>query len=169
MNTNETPDARDTAGASAGGVLIERDGPVAILTLNRPKQLNALSVALRRDIVKAIRELSAATDVRAIVFTGNGRAFSAGVDLKEAGQQGFSLGTEKNTDDPGALEYADVVVQAVGPSAEGCRDRGYSGRLEHAEPIDDLDAQRRSHRGPAGLGVHRNLGGAGRGHYRSIH
>jgi hypothetical protein len=36
MNTNETPDARDTAGASAGGVLIERDGPVTIVSIDRP-------------------------------------------------------------------------------------------------------------------------------------
>ncbi len=73
-------------------LLVERDGPVAVLTLNRPKQLNALSVSLRVDIVRTIRDLSASDDVRAIVLTGNGRAFSAGVDLKEAGQKGFSLG-----------------------------------------------------------------------------
>jgi len=75
-------------------LLVERDGPVAVLTLNRTKQLNALSVALRADIVRTIRELSADPDIRAIVFTGSGRAFSAGVDLKEAGQSGFALGTE---------------------------------------------------------------------------
>jgi enoyl-CoA hydratase len=73
-------------------LLVERDGAVAVLTLNRPKQLNALSVALRTQIVRTVREISAASDVRAIVLTGNGRAFSAGVDLKEAGQKGFSLG-----------------------------------------------------------------------------
>lgn len=73
-------------------LLVERDGAIAVLTLNRPKQLNALSVALRRQIVKTVREISAANDVRAIVLTGSGRAFSAGVDLKEAGQLGFSLG-----------------------------------------------------------------------------
>lgn len=73
-------------------LLVERDGAVAVLTLNRAKQLNALSVALRTQIVKTVREISAADDVRAIVLTGSGRAFSAGVDLKEAGQKGFSLG-----------------------------------------------------------------------------
>ncbi len=73
-------------------LLVERDGAIAVLTLNRPKQLNALSVALRTQIVKTVREISAANDVRAIVLTGSGRAFSAGVDLKEAGQLGFSLG-----------------------------------------------------------------------------
>ena len=73
-------------------LLVERDGAIAVLTLNRPKQLNALSVALRTQIVKTVREISAANDVRAIVLTGSGRAFSAGVDLKEAGKRGFSLG-----------------------------------------------------------------------------
>jgi enoyl-CoA hydratase len=81
-------------------LLVERDGPVAILTLNRPKQLNALSVQLRVDIVRTVRELSAQDDVRAIVLTGNGRAFSAGVDLKEAGRQGFSLGVGERKAEP---------------------------------------------------------------------
>lgn len=76
-------------------ILLEssEDG-VVTLTLNRPKQLNALSVALRADIVASIKRLSADEACRVIVFTGNGRAFTAGVDLKEAGQSGFSLGTE---------------------------------------------------------------------------
>jgi enoyl-CoA hydratase len=81
-------------------LLVERDGPVAILTLNRPKQLNALSVQLRVDVVRTVRELSAQNDVRAIVLTGNGRAFSAGVDLKEAGRQGFSLGVGERKAEP---------------------------------------------------------------------
>jgi len=81
-------------------LLVDRDGAVATLTLNRPKQLNALSVQLRVDIVRTIRELSASSDVRAIVLTGNGRAFSAGVDLKEAGQRGFSLGVGERKVEP---------------------------------------------------------------------
>ena len=81
-------------------LLVEIDGPVAILTLNRPKQLNALSVQLRVDIVRTVKELSARNDVRAIVLTGNGRAFSAGVDLKEAGRQGFSLGVGERKAEP---------------------------------------------------------------------
>ncbi len=87
-------------------LLVERDGPVAILTLNRPKQLNALSVALRVEIVRTVREISASEDVRAVVLTGSGRAFSAGVDLKEAGQRGFSLGV-------GAQSNADMDLAAA--------------------------------------------------------
>lgn len=97
-------------------LLVERDGPVATLTLNRPKQLNALSVALRVEIVKTIRALSASDDVRAIVLTGNGRAFSAGVDLKEAGQKGFSLGVggQANADMDLAAAFADCPWPVIG-------------------------------------------------------
>lgn len=75
-------------------VLVEKDGPVAIVTLNRPDALNALSQALRREIVKTFQVLAKDEDVRAVVLTGAGRAFTAGVDLKEAGQAGFALGTD---------------------------------------------------------------------------
>ena len=85
----------DATTAAAEPILLEaRDGGVVTLTLNRPKQLNALSVALRADIVNTVKRLSQDDETRVIIVTGNGRAFTAGVDLKEAGQSGFSLGTE---------------------------------------------------------------------------
>jgi enoyl-CoA hydratase len=97
-------------------LLVARDGPVAVLTLNRAKQLNALSVQLRVDIVRTIREMSASNDVRAIVLTGNGRAFSAGVDLKEAGQMGFSLGVgaQANADMDLAAAFASCPWPVIG-------------------------------------------------------
>lgn len=75
-------------------VLVERDGPVAIVTLNRPDALNALSRALRARIVEVFAELAEDDTVRAAVLTGTGRAFTAGVDLKEAGETGFALGAD---------------------------------------------------------------------------
>ena len=97
-------------------LLVERDGPVAVLTLNRAKQLNALSVQLRVDVVRTIREISASNGVRAIVLTGSGRAFSAGVDLKEAGQRGFSLGvgTQANADMDLAAAFAGCPWPVIG-------------------------------------------------------
>lgn len=80
---------------AADKILLEdHNEGVVTLTLNRPKQLNALSVALRAEIVAGIKRLSEDKSCRVIIFTGSGRAFTAGVDLKEAGQQGFSLGTD---------------------------------------------------------------------------
>jgi enoyl-CoA hydratase len=60
-----------------------RDG-IAILTLNRPRQMNALSAELRRRFVAAVDELAADDRVAVVIITGAGeKAFTAGVDLKE--------------------------------------------------------------------------------------
>ena len=64
-------------------VLVEVDGPVATVTLNRPDARNALSRALRKAIFTTLRDLDARDDLAAIVLTGADPAFCAGVDLKE--------------------------------------------------------------------------------------
>ncbi|MDP3659834.1 enoyl-CoA hydratase [Phenylobacterium sp.] len=69
-------------------LLIERDGAVAILTLNRPEKLNALSGELRRALHHALHDLDADESCGAIILTGAGdRAFTAGMDLKEAAER----------------------------------------------------------------------------------
>lgn len=78
-------------------VLTERHGAVMLVTLNRPDALNALSRALRAEIVRVFTELKDDPDIRAVVLTGNGRAFTAGIDLKEAGQTGFALGADEDS------------------------------------------------------------------------
>jgi len=80
-------------------VQITRDDAIAIVTLNRPNELNALSRALILEIVNAFTQLAKEEDIRAIVLTGNGRAFSAGIDLKEAGQIGLGPNAEGASDD----------------------------------------------------------------------
>lgn len=62
-------------------VLSERRGPVALITLNRPDLLNALSVSLAKELATTIEEAAADRAVRAIVVTGAGRAFCAGGDI----------------------------------------------------------------------------------------
>ena len=64
-------------------ILSERDGPVGIVTLNRPKQLNALSGALMTELVGALEEHERDETIRAIVLTGGPSVFAAGADLKE--------------------------------------------------------------------------------------
>jgi enoyl-CoA hydratase len=70
-------------GAVDAAVLVERDGFVATVTLNRAAQLNALSDELMRALVAAVTELDEDRDVRAIVVTGSERAFAAGADIKQ--------------------------------------------------------------------------------------
>ena len=66
-----------------GTVLYERDGHVALLTLNRPDALNAVNSALADELGDHLERAVADAEVRAIVVTGAGRAFCAGADLKE--------------------------------------------------------------------------------------
>lgn len=125
--------------ASEPLLLVEREGPVAVLTMNRPKQLNALSVALRTEMVRVVRELSAASDVRALVLTGAGRAFSAGVDLKEAGQKGFSLGTDRQPDS-GDLDLAKAFAACPWPIVGAINGFAITGGFEVALMCDVLIA-----------------------------
>ena len=64
-------------------VLIEREEPIAVVRLNRPEQLNALSSELMRELVGALENLDADEAVRCIVLAGDERAFAAGADISE--------------------------------------------------------------------------------------
>jgi enoyl-CoA hydratase len=80
-------------------LLIERDDAVATLTLNRPRQMNALSVALRRRLGEALEELRCDDRIAVVIVTGAGeKAFTAGVDLKE-------------------METAPLTAEELGPEA----------------------------------------------------
>jgi enoyl-CoA hydratase len=68
-------------------VTLERDGEIAILTVNRPKVLNALNGATVADISAAVDEVAADDEVRVLIVTGAGeRAFVAGADISEISQ-----------------------------------------------------------------------------------
>ena len=64
-------------------ILVEREGAVAIVRLNRPEALNALNEALMTELLDALAEFDADEAIRCIVLTGNERAFAAGADIKE--------------------------------------------------------------------------------------
>jgi enoyl-CoA hydratase len=67
-------------------VLVEREAAVAVVLLNRPQQLNALSDELMDELVSALSELDRDEEIRAIVVGGNERAFAAGADIGELAQ-----------------------------------------------------------------------------------
>ena len=62
---------------------LERDGQVATVFLNRPKQLNALCMALMDELIATLEMLDNDDEIRAIVLTGDERAFAAGADILE--------------------------------------------------------------------------------------
>jgi enoyl-CoA hydratase/carnithine racemase len=64
-------------------ILVERDAPVATITMNRPERRNALSVDMMNELIDAFKTLSREKDVRVIILAANGPAFSAGHDLRE--------------------------------------------------------------------------------------
>jgi enoyl-CoA hydratase len=70
-------------------ILVERRGRVAIITLNRPKALNALNEALMTEIVTAATGFDADAGIGAIVITGSERAFAAGADITEMADKSY--------------------------------------------------------------------------------
>ncbi len=64
-------------------VKYEQQDAVAVITLNRPDNMNAFTNELRADLLQALTRATKDDDVRAVVLTGEGRCFSAGADLKD--------------------------------------------------------------------------------------
>ncbi|NRD89835.1 enoyl-CoA hydratase [Sphingopyxis sp. BSNA05] len=78
-------------------ILLEKADGIATITLNRPEAMNALSHALRTELFDACQDISRDEDIRAVIVTGAGeRAFTAGLDLKELGEQGLGAATDQN-------------------------------------------------------------------------
>jgi enoyl-CoA hydratase len=71
-------------------ILVDRRGRVGIITLNRPKALNALDKALMDEIVAAATGFDRDRGIAAIVVTGSERAFAAGADVKEMSAKGYA-------------------------------------------------------------------------------
>jgi enoyl-CoA hydratase len=70
-------------------IIVESKGSVGIVTLNRPKMLNALSFGVFREIAAAIDDLEADDSIGCIVLTGSEKAFAAGADIKEMQPKSF--------------------------------------------------------------------------------
>lgn len=64
-------------------LLVERDGHVLVITLNRPDRMNAVSIPMLDEMSRTLREANVDDSVRVVVLTGAGRGFCAGLDLKD--------------------------------------------------------------------------------------
>ncbi len=71
-------------------ILVEPRGAVTLITLNRPKALNALNSAVLAELIQAFAAFDADDSQHCAVITGNERAFAAGADIKEMSEQGFA-------------------------------------------------------------------------------
>lgn len=98
-------------------VLYESEGRLATITLNRPEKLNALSNNLRGELMEAMRDAEANSDVGVIILKGAGRSFSAGYDLSPSRAASGDEYVDKRSKlpytgstHPGATQWARHVV-----------------------------------------------------------
>ncbi len=75
---------------SFDNILVEQQGAVTLVTLNRPQALNALNSGVLRDLIAAFGAYDADDSQRCLVLTGSEKAFAAGADIKEMQDQGFA-------------------------------------------------------------------------------
>ena len=68
-------------------IMLEKRDGVAVLTLNRPDKLNAVSLLMKKEMANALDKLETDDEVRVVILTGAGRAFSSGMELTDAGLQ----------------------------------------------------------------------------------
>ncbi|MGH3958287.1 enoyl-CoA hydratase [Mycobacterium sp.] len=71
-------------------ILVERDGRVGTITLNRPQALNALNSQMMNEVTGAAAEFDNDAGIGAIIITGSAKAFAAGADIKEMSQLSFA-------------------------------------------------------------------------------
>ena len=114
-----------TAVQTYDSILVDRDGPVGIVTLNRPDRLNSWDWLMSAEMNHAFGEFDRDDDVRAIVLTGAGRAFCAGAGLQPSGRtfDGSLTRDDAEAKFPGQHRAADQlrtpVIAAVNGAAVG--------------------------------------------------
>ena len=140
-------------------VEVERDGAVAVVLLNRPEQLNALSNELMEELVARLEELDRDEEVRAIVLGGNERAFAAGADIGELAQaSAIDLYYERR------VERWDAIRGLRTPLVAAVSGYCLGGGCELAMSCDLIVASETAHFGQpeTGLGIIPGAGGTQR-------
>ena len=100
---------------------VERRSGIALIRLNRPQALNAISLAMRRELTATMTELAADVAIRVLILTGNGRGFCSGVDLKELSTLGPGMAPDDMESPVEALaRFGGPVIGAInGPAITG--------------------------------------------------
>ncbi len=117
-------------------VLVEKEDGVTLVTLNRPESLNALSTGLRRELADVFTSLRTDDETKVIILTGAGRAFTAGLDLKELGQTGMNTGDTK----PDGVDLQKAIREVGKPVIAAINGHAITGGFELALACDILIA-----------------------------
>ena len=98
----------------------ERHGQIFVVRMNRPERLNALNTEMRAELAEAWTEFRHSSELEVAIFTGTGRGFCAGEDMKETLEHGIVGGRKPEQEDPfmtGKLEKP--VIAAINGFAMG--------------------------------------------------
>ena len=106
------------------------DGPVGTITLDRPQALNAITPTMLGELNQAADDLAKDPDVRVVVLTGRGRAFSAGVDLKALGTQALEGGKVGDILDLPARRFTEALSSMPKPVIAAVNGFCFTGALE---------------------------------------
>ena len=99
-------------------LLVEKKDGIATLTLNRPDQMNALSLELRWELQAALEDIGADPEVGVVVLTGAGEAACSGLDLKEMGSPVKERSAVQPKDPPSLLrEVNKPIIGAINGAA----------------------------------------------------
>ena len=151
-------------------IIVEKDDSIAILTLNRPQQLNALSYDLLKDLSVAMQTLDVDKEVRVMIVTGGEKVFAAGADIKEMADQGpFDARIQER------LAYRDRINQITKPVIAAVSGFALGGGCELAMSCDLVIASETARFGQpeVNLGIIPGSGGTQRltrivGKYRAM-
>jgi len=126
-------------------VLFRKEESIAIITLNRPERLNAITADLLHGLIKHLQTAKADPDVASVILTGAGRAFCAGEDLKET-SQGKSM-TQWVDEVDGLQDVQRVIMRLGKPLVAAICGYAVGGGLEFALSCDMRIAARDAHFG----------------------
>ncbi len=118
-------------------VLCTHDASIAEVTLNRPEVMNALSIDLRGELITTFQNLAKDSSCEIVILTGAGRAFTAGLDLKELGGETDS---SNSTSDSAVTDLSDAVAMLKVPLIGAINGFAITGGFELALMCDILIA-----------------------------
>jgi enoyl-CoA hydratase len=116
-------------------IIVDKKEGIGVITLNRPKVLNALSRDLTRELDDAVSDMEADAEVKVIIFTGSGeRAFSAGADIHEMAR--IAEDPNPQLPDTGRGRYAWHIAACEKPTIGALNGLAYGGGAVMASTFD---------------------------------